>query len=299
MVAEEYHGQNRTDKVRSKPDPQSFRILLIEPMSPSTHVSIREATADDYASYVRLFAELGLDDVPINAEKFSVEMAPSTLIACRGDAVVGYAHYRMMSENAHLSQLVSDRSVRRTGAGRALITDVIRRVRALGATDIALNVRPDNAPAMGLYESCGFVPTETSTHVRMPWAAVDRLPPAAIPHRAEVRPLEPAADRVLEGRFQLPAGTFAFQRTRQDVMLAAIGDRAVAAFDSTFPGAYPFRAIDGAHALSLVAGLRPFARAGDEMVNLSLGSSEEVADALFDVGAILRFRTMRMLLVVA
>ena len=46
---------------------------------------------------------------------------------------------------------------RRQGIGRMLIDTVVAWARALGANEVRLEVRESNAPALRLYEACGFV----------------------------------------------------------------------------------------------------------------------------------------------
>ena len=46
---------------------------------------------------------------------------------------------------------------RRQGIGRMLIDTVVAWARDLGASEIRLEVRESNAPALRLYEACGFV----------------------------------------------------------------------------------------------------------------------------------------------
>ncbi|MBX3227545.1 MAG: GNAT family N-acetyltransferase [Labilithrix sp.] len=255
---------------------------------------IREATRDDFPAYVRLFVELAIDDDPGDAEKFAREMMPTTLLAERDGAAVGYAFYRVLDGNAHLGHLVSAPEARRTGVGRALIAETVRRATALGAKEIALNVKPANANAIALYTSAGFVARETVTHLRAEWSVLDRLGPADFALAGEARSFDPALDAAFEARFDLPRGLFEGQRRRGSYTLLAIGERAVAAFDPTFPGAYPFRAVDGAHARALLAALRPYARPDKPFLNVSPGTSAEIVDALLALGATVRFQTTKM-----
>jgi len=51
---------------------------------------------------------------------------------------------------------------RRRGYARAILTEMLAQLASEGATAVALNARGDNAPALALYESLGFVRTETS-----------------------------------------------------------------------------------------------------------------------------------------
>lgn len=70
-------------------------------------LEIRAAEAADHAEYVRLFAELGVDDAPVSAAKFAQEMVPTATFAERAGKVVGFAFWRPFADTTHLSQLVS------------------------------------------------------------------------------------------------------------------------------------------------------------------------------------------------
>ncbi len=57
---------------------------------------------------------------------------------------------------AGIRMLAVDPAAQGLGVGRALALACIERARAEGRTGVALYVRPDNAPAHGLYTSLGF-----------------------------------------------------------------------------------------------------------------------------------------------
>ncbi|MFE2477332.1 GNAT family N-acetyltransferase [Streptomyces sp. NPDC059389] len=75
---------------------------------------------------------------------------------------VGFAQvYRTFSSLALrpmwiLSDLYVDPSGRRTGAGRALLREVLRRAREAGASGVQLETAYDNHVAQALYEAEGF-----------------------------------------------------------------------------------------------------------------------------------------------
>ncbi|WP_327362027.1 GNAT family N-acetyltransferase [Streptomyces sp. NBC_01296] len=79
-----------------------------------------------------------------------------------GAGTVGFAQvYRTFSSLALrpvwiLSDLYVDPSGRRTGAGRALLRDVLRRAREAGAAGVQLETAYDNRVAQSLYEAEGF-----------------------------------------------------------------------------------------------------------------------------------------------
>ena len=54
-------------------------------------------------------------------------------------------------------------AARGQGIGRLLLTRIEQDARALGCCKVTLEVRSDNARAMGLYQAVGFRPSEPET----------------------------------------------------------------------------------------------------------------------------------------
>jgi ribosomal protein S18 acetylase RimI-like enzyme len=255
-------------------------------------LEIRDARASDYASYVRLFAELGIDDAPVSEAKFAQEMVPNSAFAERGGDVVGFTFWRSLATSTHLSHIVSAPEARRTGAGRALLLDAVERARRRGSASMTLHVATGNLAAKTLYESAGFRVVSQSRALRLAWSAL-----AKTTLTAEARSLEAADDSDVEERFALPAGTFAAHRGKPDRVLHYLETdegAAAAVFDVAFPGCNPFRATDAEHALALLRALQTHARREHSFINLALEDQLALADALVATGATLRFEMLKM-----
>lgn len=83
--------------------------------------------------------------------------ARTYLVAIEGDVVVGYAGVFVMPPDADV-QTVAVRADRQgRGIARQLLVSLLDDVDKRGATHTLLEVRADNAGALGLYESLGFV----------------------------------------------------------------------------------------------------------------------------------------------
>jgi GNAT superfamily N-acetyltransferase len=263
-------------------------------------VDLRDGRPEDLAIFQELFRELGVDDPPISLERFVGEIVPTLIVAERGGRVAGYAYYRPIRELSHLSQIVTAPDARRCGVGATLIREVIARSKAAGCTVLALNVKPENTAAIALYRSVGLEPVGTNHALQLPWSIIDALPAAATPHANDARPIDPSEDARLETAANLPAGLLAEQRTRAGRVFSKIehvsgdGGLAVCVFDPAFPGAYPFRASDEAHALSLIRALRPHARPEHAVINLVIEAQPEIAQALLAAGAKLRMEILHM-----
>jgi GNAT superfamily N-acetyltransferase len=257
---------------------------------------IRDARRDDYDAFARLFVELAVDDpTPVRA-LFERDLAPRMLVAEAPSGVVGYTYFQVLQGLAYVRHIAVAPEARRAGVGHALMQAVAARGRAAGATSWCLNVKPDNAAAIALYERCGLAKAYRTHALRIAWSAVgdvaeaDGLGAAAI---------EPDDDAEVEAATDIVPGLLADARARGGRALVALrsGDgRIVAAaiFDPAFPGAYPFKANEPAFALPLLRALRPHARAEHAFVNVVVEARPDVAAALLAAGATVRLETVHM-----
>lgn len=81
------------------------------------------------------------------------------LVACKGSRVQGFAVMQFGEEHAHLSLLCVRPACQRQGIGRCLIEWLVESARVAGIVSIRLELRVDNAAALGLYRSMGFAET--------------------------------------------------------------------------------------------------------------------------------------------
>jgi L-amino acid N-acyltransferase YncA len=73
-----------------------------------------------YRSRATLEARSGKAEFP-QPEQWAETYAPTTLIAERGEVVVGYAYYQLLSGIGYVRNVVSAAEARRTGVGKALM----------------------------------------------------------------------------------------------------------------------------------------------------------------------------------
>jgi GNAT superfamily N-acetyltransferase len=256
---------------------------------------VRKAEPRDYPDFVRLFPELAIDDPIPTREVFENEMMSTMLMAEEGTAVVGLANYYALSGTAHVRIVITAREARRRGVGVALMTATRDVVRAAGCKVWALNVRPDNVAAIGLYEKMGMTPVHRSHSFRIPWAAVDAMP-ASPPSTPTPRAIRSEEDARIEADLAIPSGLLALRRGQSGRVLYAIEEdgrvRAACAFDPGFPGAQPFRAERGDLALALLRALRPHGK--HDFLFVSTEGQPDIAQTLLAHGAILRFEMLYM-----
>jgi ribosomal protein S18 acetylase RimI-like enzyme len=224
---------------------------------------LRGAAGEDYAAFLRLHAELGLDHEPPDLRHWTDDLARRSLMLEAGGAVVAYVTFDTLAGVGYVRNLAVDPAWRNRGAARRLLAEVAARLHAAGCDSWRLNMKVGNEPAFRLYESLGLRLLFRSDSLRVPWRVVDALPPS--PRPLLVRTVEPADDASLELRFDLAPGQLTACRAMEGQILARLDDAAdrarpalgVARFDPRFPGAYPFRVSEPPFARGLLEGLRP------------------------------------------
>jgi GNAT superfamily N-acetyltransferase len=249
-----------------------------------TQPEIRPARVDDYADFTRLFAELAVPDPIPSADAWRDQLAPRTLVAERDGAVVGYCYFELLADSAYIRHVAVDPGRRRGGIGLALLDAVAARAREAGCSRWGLNVKPDNLPAIGLYRRIGMAPRHESTAMRIAWADVVRLPGLSA-----VAAIDETLDAAAEHRFGLPRGQLASARPRRVILVLCDGDAIVglAAFDPSFPGAFPFRLAALDYARPLLDAMRPHARPTDERVGFVIEDGRALVEGMQQAGAMI------------
>ena len=94
-------------------------------------------------------------------EQFWHELAQPTrtyVVAEKGASIIGYAGVFVLAPQSDIQTVAVDPQHRGTGIADRLIERLMADAAAAGATSMLLEVRADNAAAMGLYERHGFEP---------------------------------------------------------------------------------------------------------------------------------------------
>jgi ribosomal protein S18 acetylase RimI-like enzyme len=267
---------------------------------------IRPATASDYPVFVRLFPELEVTDPVMTAEKFALELLPTTLIAeanvapgnakGAGAPAVGYAYFQLLGAIAYVRHLVTAPGARRAGVGRSLLTAIADRARGSGCTAWCLNVKCDNEAAIALYERLGFSAAYASHALSLAWTTVDSAATCDddADHRMRnarvmARILAAEDDARVEHATKLMPGQLATTRALGGrVIMGLFEDEQVAGvtvFDPTFSRAYPFRVVRPELAFVLLRAVRAHARPTDSFASVVCEGEPEVAAALIAAGA--------------
>jgi hypothetical protein len=228
-------------------------------------------------------------------EHFHDNIEPRMVILEEDGDALGYSFFRVYGTTAHVVHVVVDPRARGRGAGRALLDAVRARVVAEGCARWFLNVKQDNAPAIRLYERCGFAIEQEGWAVRTTWAALATLPEDV----RQPAPFTPTAadDAELATRLGVDLDRVALIRAKPGatVLLALREDRvpvAFGAFDPTFPGIYPLRVARLGVARALFDAMRPHAI--HEHVQLFIEGDCPLFEAVHAAGASLLHATFRM-----
>ncbi|MEW2137625.1 GNAT family N-acetyltransferase [Streptomyces sp. NPDC005409] len=128
-----------------------------------------EAAAALFRGYLEFYeVDVQDSDAPRDflAERIAKDESLVLLADVPGVGTVGFAQvYRAFSSlSLRTAWILNDLYVapagRRTGAGRALLREVLRRAREAGVVGVQLETAYDNTVAQGLYEAEGFVREE-------------------------------------------------------------------------------------------------------------------------------------------
>lgn len=254
-------------------------------MESSRATLARPARADDYAMFVRLFAELGLTDSAPSELEWQAAQRARTIVVDGPEGVLGYVYFEVVGRAAHIHHLVVAAEARRRGIGRQLLDALAVDLRRAGVHEWSLEVAPDNRAAIGLYRSAGFRPEGTTTVLKMRW---DVAGPALRPSvRACV--LSPERDALFEQAFELAPGTLARARERTRLGLVELTEAGapagVTGFVEDAAAAHPFRVRRPELALPLLAGLRDKSEPKHDEVLLIVENDPELVAELLRAGA--------------
>ncbi|WP_420119948.1 ribosomal protein S18-alanine N-acetyltransferase [Nakamurella sp.] len=120
-------------------------------------IALEPAAGRDIAALVELEEILFPGDSPWTAAMFAGELAAGYHYVVHRDVdgvVDGYAGLALLGDEAEVHTIGVRPSAQGAGLGRALLRDLLAHA---GPRRVLLEVRTDNAPAIALYESEGFV----------------------------------------------------------------------------------------------------------------------------------------------
>lgn len=221
-------------------------------------------------------------------------MLPRVIVACDDGVVIGYGSWRLYGSTMHIVNIAVDRGYRSHGVGRALMG----RMRAIAiqarCTRWFLNVKKDNTPARRLYEACGMAVMRESWAMTIDWAAARGLPTEL----ADAAPLDDADVDQAAARFRQHRERLATMTSRPGyitTVLRQAGDLVgLAAFDPSFPGAYPFCVARPALCGALLSALALHADPKFDFVRVTIEDDRPLVDTLVGAGATVTFEILQL-----
>lgn len=262
-----------------------------------TELTAHAAVAADYEHYVRLFAELGVQDPVLERARWELLSMPGTVFVRAGDQVVAYGYFQALDRVGYIRHVAVDAARRGAGVGHALMRAIAARLAEAGCSSWCLNVKEDNEPALRLYRRVGMHVAYASSFLRFAWAIVDHLPRPDRP--VDARPVEPGDDAAIERAFAMPARQVASARAQGRILVWLADPSAAipvgfASFDPGFPGAFPFRVAHASLAAPLLAALRPHARVDLAHMQVVVEDHEELARVMAAAGAAVQMQFLHL-----
>jgi ribosomal protein S18 acetylase RimI-like enzyme len=149
------------------------------PAAAETPLQIRPATDADRDTVVAIIGE-DFDDYPDERR----------LVGIDGGEVVGTLRLTGSAQRSMIYGFVIDESRRGQRLGTRMLAPVIDQLRAEGVVEVGLEVDPDNAPALRLYERYGFRPVTTYRYLCLAVTppALPGPSPARAPHAGAPSP---------------------------------------------------------------------------------------------------------------
>lgn len=119
-------------------------------------IAIRPMRAEDLDAVAAIEAAAHAHPRPVQVfrEELALPQARLRVAVDAAGRVVGFFDYWVAADEAELIDIAVEPALQGRGLGRQLMEALLRE--AAAAAVVHLEVRPDNGPAVRLYEACGF-----------------------------------------------------------------------------------------------------------------------------------------------
>lgn len=124
----------------------------------SNDLIIRPMTEADLPVVIEMEKDLFTDPWPLSVFQEDLVSGYSYLFVAQMDnVIVAYAILWVGVEEGHLTNIAVGQKYQRKSIAKRLLSHILRFAADMGLTQVILEVRRSNTPAISLYESFGFV----------------------------------------------------------------------------------------------------------------------------------------------
>jgi ribosomal protein S18 acetylase RimI-like enzyme len=131
-------------------------------------IELRVASDGDRTALIGLLREGFSETVEQVGRRIDTAPTEETLVATDEGVVVGTVRITQTPRRSMIYGFVIDAERRGRRLGTRMLAAVLDRLRADGVIEVGLEVNPENAPAVRLYEAFGFETVTTYRYMRLP-----------------------------------------------------------------------------------------------------------------------------------
>ena len=132
-----------------------------------TPLELRHPGDADRAALISLLEDGFSETAAQVSDRLAAATDGESLVAVDGDAVVGTLRLTTTSRRSMIYGFVIDKERRGRGLGAGMLDAALARLSAAGVVEVGLEVDPDNAPAVRLYQAFGFEMVTTYRYMRL------------------------------------------------------------------------------------------------------------------------------------
>jgi ribosomal protein S18 acetylase RimI-like enzyme len=133
-------------------------------------LELRPPESADRAALISLLEDGFSESAQQVVDRLGAATDGESLVAVDAGVVVGTLRITTTSKRSMIYGFVIDRTRRGRGLGTRMLESALARLSASGVAEVGLEVDPENAPAVRLYQAFGFETVTTYRYMRLPSA---------------------------------------------------------------------------------------------------------------------------------
>lgn len=131
-------------------------------------MELRPPESADRAALISLLEDGFSESAQQVVDRLGAATDGESLVAVDTGVVVGTLRLTTTSKRSMIYGFVIDRTLRGRGLGTRMLESALARLSASGVAEVGLEVDPENAPAVRLYQAFGFEAVTTYRYMRLP-----------------------------------------------------------------------------------------------------------------------------------